>query len=290
MMSGLVKEVKKVFKKVVRFVKKHWKTIVLAAAVYFTAGVALSSFGSTAGFASSMPGFGAGGVFSKAAVALGFQGAAGSGIAATAAAQTAMAAGAGAAAGASLPGVAGTGVGVGEAGAAFAMPGSQAAAAQAAGTAATGAAATGVAGAAGTAAAGAAKSLSALEKIAIAQTIFQGVGGLMTPDQDELDRKAHARRNQAAFGIGRSGEGPGFGGITKDIWAGAFGDSGDTPFGPPQEEDKMAAPPLPGAFGAGQEQDPFKSAEAMTAQSEAEATRDQQVISSGYRNRDYRPV
>lgn len=75
-MSGLVKKVKKVFKKVTKFVKKYWKEIVIATAVYFTAGVALSYFESTAAFASSMPGFGEAGIFTKAATFLGFNGSA----------------------------------------------------------------------------------------------------------------------------------------------------------------------------------------------------------------------
>lgn len=75
-MSGLVKAIKKRFEKITKFVKKYWKVIVIAAAIYFTAGVALSYFGSTAGFASAMPGFGANGIFAKAAVAMGFQGSA----------------------------------------------------------------------------------------------------------------------------------------------------------------------------------------------------------------------
>jgi len=97
-MSGVVKGVKKVFKKVAKVVKKIAKPLLIAAAVYFTAGVALSAFSATAGMAAAMPGFGAGGLFSKAAVAIGFKGAAGSGIAATAAASSASAAAAGAAA------------------------------------------------------------------------------------------------------------------------------------------------------------------------------------------------
>jgi hypothetical protein len=88
-MSGVIKSVKKVFKKVVEVVKKIWKPVLIAAAVYFTAGLALSAFAPTAGFAASMPlfasggiagtGIGAGavagtGIFSQAAVALGVGG------------------------------------------------------------------------------------------------------------------------------------------------------------------------------------------------------------------------
>lgn len=85
-MSGVVKGVKKLFKKVVSFVKKLIKPILIAAAVYFTAGLALSAFPATAGFAASLPGFAGGGIlgtgigagatagtglFSKAASAIG---------------------------------------------------------------------------------------------------------------------------------------------------------------------------------------------------------------------------
>jgi len=73
-MSGLIKGIGKVFKKVGNFVKKNWKYIAMAVAVYFTAGIALSYFGATAGFAAAMPGFGTGGMFTSAASAIGFNG------------------------------------------------------------------------------------------------------------------------------------------------------------------------------------------------------------------------
>jgi len=73
-MSGLLKGIGKVFKKIGKFVKKNWKYVAMAVAVYFTAGVALSYFGATAGFAASMPQFGAGGMFTSAASAIGFNG------------------------------------------------------------------------------------------------------------------------------------------------------------------------------------------------------------------------
>ena len=75
-MSGLIKGIKKVFKKVTKFVKKYWKPILAAVAIYFTAGVALSYFSATAPFASAMPGFGATGIFTKAATWMGFAGSA----------------------------------------------------------------------------------------------------------------------------------------------------------------------------------------------------------------------
>jgi len=73
-MSGLIKGIGKVFKKIGKFIKKNWKYIAMAVAVYFTAGIALSYFGATAGFAAAMPGFGAGGMFTSAATAIGFNG------------------------------------------------------------------------------------------------------------------------------------------------------------------------------------------------------------------------
>jgi hypothetical protein len=81
-MSGLIKGIGKVFKKIGKFVKKNWKYIAMAVAVYFTAGVALSYFGPTANFAANMWGFGSGGVFTNAATAIGFNGPAVAGAAA----------------------------------------------------------------------------------------------------------------------------------------------------------------------------------------------------------------
>lgn len=83
-MSGVVKAVKKIFKKVVNVVKKIWKPLLIAAAVYFTAGVALSAFPATAGFAASMPGFAGGGVLGTG---IGAGATAGTGIFSTAAAK-----------------------------------------------------------------------------------------------------------------------------------------------------------------------------------------------------------
>jgi hypothetical protein len=88
-MSGVIKSVKKVFKKVVKVVKKIIKPVLVATAIYFTAGLALSAFPATAGFAASMPGFAGGGflgtgigagatagtgIFSKVAGAIGLGG------------------------------------------------------------------------------------------------------------------------------------------------------------------------------------------------------------------------
>jgi hypothetical protein len=75
-MSGVVRGIKRAFKKVVRFVKKIAKPLLIAAAVYFTAGLALAAMPATAGFAAALPGFagaaGAGtGILSKLAVKVG---------------------------------------------------------------------------------------------------------------------------------------------------------------------------------------------------------------------------
>jgi len=295
-MSKLWKGVKKVFKKVVKFVKKNWKIIVIAAAVYFTAGVALAAMPSTAAFSAAMPGFGVGGMFSNAAVALGATGAAGSGIAGTIAANAAGAAAA-AGAGAGLSAAAGgSGLGAAGGGAGFVMPGATASAGSAAGIAsstaagtaggvagaagaATGAAATGAAvtGAGGAVAAG----MSGMEKVAMASAIFQGAGALLSPDEDKLDKKAHARRYAQSFGKGRDGEGPGWGGAVEN----AFGDK----YGGQQQEagiqgdaNVIAAAPPP----QGQDGNPFGD---MSGSEEA-AQQDKAVVGGGYKNQNYIPT
>lgn len=60
-MSGIVKHVKKTFKRHLKTVKKWGKWVALAVAVYFTAGLALSAMPATASFAAAMPGFAGGG-------------------------------------------------------------------------------------------------------------------------------------------------------------------------------------------------------------------------------------
>lgn len=61
-MSGVVKGIKKTFKKVVDVTKKIAKPVMIGAAIYFTAGMALGAFPATAGFAANMPGFAGGGL------------------------------------------------------------------------------------------------------------------------------------------------------------------------------------------------------------------------------------
>lgn len=227
-MSGLVKGIKKVFKKVANFVKKYWKYIVIAVAVYFTAGVALSYFGGTAGFASAMPGFGTGGLFSKAAVAMGFKGSAAvaSGLSTTSgvwagATGAAMgstltaaevAAGQAAAAQAAITGPGVTTTGLGAAPSATTVNAGTAATANSTvsglGTTSQVAAATTPTAATGamTATDAAMKAMSGAMKMQAASTLLKTAGGLFAPDPDELDEKAHARRNAQAFGVGRNGD------------------------------------------------------------------------------------
>jgi hypothetical protein len=205
-MSGLVKSVKKVFKKVTKFVKKYWKVIAIAAAVYFTAGVALSYFGSTAGFASAMPGFGSGGMLSKAAVWMGFKGSAGvaSGLSTTsglwagsaAAKMGTTLAASNAALGAPVA-VTGTKVAAGGTIA-------QAQAASAA-TAAAGAGAAGSTVAAATGTDAVIKAMSTAYKLQAASTLISTASGLLAPSEDEINKKQHARQYGNAFGVGRDG-------------------------------------------------------------------------------------
>lgn len=223
-MSGLVKGIKKVFKKVGEFVKKYWKYIVIAVAVYFTAGVALSYFGGTAGFASAMPGFGAGGIFSKAAVWMGFNGSASvaSGLSITSGAFSAgvSSAGYGAMSKAALKGLYGltpeaataasqaaiTGTGVTTAGA-VGPAGSVTTNAAGKVVASTGPAAAGPAAApaAQTAAGAATKALAGAMKMQAASTLLQTAGGLFSESESDIIENKHNMEWGQAFGVGRDG-------------------------------------------------------------------------------------
>ena len=83
-MSGVIKGIKKVFKKVVKvvkkvvkavvkFIKKIAKPLLIAAAIYFTAGLAIGAFGGASAIA-GLPGWGATGIFTKTAIAVGAPG------------------------------------------------------------------------------------------------------------------------------------------------------------------------------------------------------------------------
>jgi len=237
-MSKVVKGVGKVVKGVgkaiggiAKFVKKNFKWIALGVAAYFTAGVALSYFGATSGIAASMPGFGAGGIFTKTASFMGL-----SGPAKAAAAATAKVAGAG---GITATGVAGS-QGIGAAvtsgvtggattaagSGAFVMPGKVAAGAAGAGAAGAGAGAAGAgAGAAGAAGAGAA---GAAGSAAATGGAVKAVGGLFSDPLSKLmlaktvlDVGAAAFTNphrKYMFGVNRKGEGPGM--IADNVFEG----------------------------------------------------------------------
>jgi hypothetical protein len=242
-MSGVVKTVKKVFKKVVNVVKKIIKPVLIGAAIYFTAGIALSAFASTAGFAASMPGFAGGGflgtgigagsvagtgLFSQGAVALGVGGGLTSG-----------AIGAGTTV-AELAAVYGPSTAIGAAGAAGVIPagvasGAQAtiagnAAAIAGGTGAAGAAANvaamgGVAPAAGLIpkAAGAVGSMSFSDKLLMTKIATDTAGALFGPtpaEEAEALAIEQAKFRGAFYGMNADGstaaDSGGGGGMTYD--------------------------------------------------------------------------
>jgi hypothetical protein len=216
-MSGLVKGVKKVFKKTAKFVKKRWKLILIGVAVYFTAGIALSYFGSTAGFASAMPGFGVGGIFSQAGVAMGFQGSA------------AVASGLSGTSGVFAAGIGAPGALIGSGGIAFGTTAAEAAgvlapvaatntAVAAGGTvagtmavdSAAALAASGGAGAAAatggmTAADAILKASSSAMKLQAASTLISTVGGLLAESPSETYEKQHELQYGQSFGVGRDG-------------------------------------------------------------------------------------
>lgn len=207
-MSGLVKKVKKVFTKVAKFVRKNFKYIAIAVAVYFTAGIALSYFGSTAAFASSMPGFGVGGIFSKAAVAIGFSG---SSAVASGLSMTSGVFGAGTtAAGMIVP----AGTLASEAAGVFtpvvAGASKVAAGSTIAGGAAEGAATKALVSAGGKAVVGTGssavlKAASSAFKLQALSTLVSTVGGLFQESPSEAYEKQHALQWGQAFGVGREG-------------------------------------------------------------------------------------
>ena len=221
-MSGLVKNIRKVVKKVTGFVKKYWKPILTAVAVYFTAGVALSYFGSTAAFAANLPGFGTAGIFAKAAAWMGFSGVAGSGLHSTAVMMGKIAPMV--ATTANTTGVLAAGMGAPAAGAASLPAGTLAVnplTGQAIGssTLAAGAQAAAGAGATGPGMLAATqqasqqvtttdlllKALNNQQKLGYLKLGFDVLSGLTKPDPYEEARKMHALQNAASFGVGRDG-------------------------------------------------------------------------------------
>lgn len=241
-MSGVVKAVKKHFKRAAKTFKKTWKWVALAVAIYFTAGLAMYAMPATASFAAAMPGIAtaasglgiasgaaaagaAAGSFSSAAVATGAVGgaAAGAGTAAAAAAipevvvtGTAAGAGAGAAAGAAAAAGAGA-IAANAGGGASAAPIdvgstdlSQVNSGQMFGTSGKTAMSqyNAYSQAASQASGAAAKSgMSLTSKLLIASAGTQAVSALIAPKPDEI-AEAQAKWRGAFYGVDASGRGP----------------------------------------------------------------------------------
>ncbi len=209
-MSGIIKGIKKRFKKAVKVLKKIWKPLLIAVAIYFTAGLILSAMPATAGFAAAMPGFGATGMFSQAAVAIGFKGAAGSGIAALSASNAAAAAAA-------------AGVSAGASGAAAGAAGSAAAGGVGAGTGAVGGAVgTGAGAGAGAVATGATATasggsmalaktaMSAFEKVMLLKTGVDMIAGAKKqPDPNATTGDGDVPQANQFYGRSPDGSGGG---------------------------------------------------------------------------------
>lgn len=260
-MSGLVKGIKKVFKKAAKFVKKNFKYIVAAVAIYFTAGVALSYFGSTAAFASSLPGFGTGGIFAKAATWMGFSGSAkvASGLSMT---SGAWGGAAGAAFGSTMTAAELAAVQAGTA-TPFVAAGGQHAVAPLvgppealAGAGATGGITSGGAGAVATVSGGAGgeaslsatdaliKAMNTQSKLSMVKMGLDIASGFLAPDPYEEQRKMHALQNAASFGVDREGNSQfGWGGV--DL-GGAFSNMNkrDDFLPPPDQGSAFAGPQL----------------------------------------------
>lgn len=220
--SGLLDSAKKVFNDVgsavqsgvndvKTFIDNHGvqtlRYVAIAAAVYFTAGLAMSAFAPTAAFAATMPGWGATGIFTSAASAMGMGGlgAAGSGLAdaaADSAAGTVAGAGAGAVAAPITGGAAdaGTVTAMGEGGA-VTVPGAAAAATPAAALPAGAAPAGGSALDSGT---------SALAKVEGAKVASDAISGALSPSLQE--QYAAEKKFQGAYfgegGVGGSQSAP----------------------------------------------------------------------------------
>lgn len=206
-MSGIVKHVKKTFKRHLKTVKKWGKWVALAVAVYFTAGLALSAMPATASFAAAMPGFAGGGF---AGLGIGAGATAGTGIFTQAAA--AMGLGTLGSAGGLVGGALQGGSVLG---AAAATPGALAGAGISAGTIATGAAEAGIAlggaagGAAGTVGLGGAGALGG----GVASTGIEGTVGLASGTSSTLSgAAANVGISQAAGAAGAAGAGAAGGG------------------------------------------------------------------------------
>lgn len=228
-MSGLVKTVKKHFRKMAHFAKKYWKIIAIAVAVYFTAGLALSAFPATASFAASLPGFAGGGfaglgigagatagtgIFSQIATGIGLGGGLASGAAAaggtTAAVGTGVAAGTGGAAAGGAAAGAGAGAieGVTVVGSAGGGIGAGTAAAGAAGIAGGAAAAAGGGSSASPAVASssAKTGMSFADKLLLASTGTSAIGSLLGPSEKDLIN-AQKQFSGSFYGVDSKGGG-----------------------------------------------------------------------------------
>lgn len=205
-MSGLLKGIKKVFKKVVKVVKKLAPIVLAAAAIYFTAGMALSAMPATSAFAASMPGFAGGGI---AGLGIGSGATAGTGVFSHLAATLGMGSGlaSGAMQGGSILGaqaatasqLAATGFSQAAIGGAAAVDGATAIS-QAGGL--TGSLSTGAGAGGVNVAAGAAAKMSIADKLLLASTVTNTASALLAPSEREL------RKWQGSFyGVDSKGRG-----------------------------------------------------------------------------------
>jgi hypothetical protein len=126
--------------------------------------------------------------------------------------------------------------------------------------------------------------MSALEKVALAGTVFKAAGGLLSDSEDDVRRKAHNRAYGQSFGIGRKGEGPGWGGAASDAFAGKFGTAEGV--GRPEQEGQESATPFTPTSSPEGSAEPFSD----MAYSEQAAQRDQSAINTGYKNKSYAPI
>lgn len=191
-MSGLVKSVKKVFKKAVKVVKKVLPYVAMAAAIYFTAGIAAAAFAPASAMA-AMPGI------AGAASALGIGG--GAAGAAAAGASTAAAA---------APTFSGVAAGLSSGGTMFSATG----AALSAGSAAAASAGIGAAAATAGAATAAVKTgfaaMSFADKLTLASVGTQALGTLVEPSTKSMirDEMIETKKWRGAFyGMDESGAG-----------------------------------------------------------------------------------
>lgn len=236
-MSGVVKGIKKTFKKVAKFVKKNFAEIALAAAVVYTGGLALGAWGGAAG-AAGAAGAGAGMTTGQLAAAGALPSAAGAGAAAGGASLGAFAPAAGFAGTGTLTaatqatllggGVAGSGLG-----AAAGVGGTMSFSSAAASLAKVGASTATGGGGFFSKAAGGLKNMwsgmSGFEKATVLKTGVDMAAGFLAPTRPPAARQI--------FGRNSKGEGPGMG-FDFDPNAGA-----DAPFKPGKQGEFVQGAP-----------------------------------------------